>query len=65
MVLKGRKTFLAAYSGSHVAEGAAEQGEDVTMQHELHLVFVDLFLFQRTKRKYCNYHQGAITHFNK
>lgn len=38
------------YSGSHVAELAAEQGEDVILQHELHLVFVDFFLFRKRKR---------------
>lgn len=39
-----------AYSGSHVAQLAAEQGEDVILQHELHLVFVDFFLCWTRKR---------------
>lgn len=33
-----------AHPGPHVAQLVAEQGEDVVLQHELHLVFVDLFL---------------------
>lgn len=36
--------MLYTHSGSHVAQFTAEEGEDVILQHELHLVFVDLFL---------------------
>lgn len=32
------------HPGSHVAQLTAEQREDVILQHELHLVFVNLFL---------------------
>lgn len=39
------------YSGSHIAQLTAEQSKDVVLQHELHLVFIDLFLFPGESRK--------------
>lgn len=32
------------YPGSHVAKYIAEEWEDVILQHEFHLVFVNFFL---------------------
>lgn len=43
--------YVITYSGSHVSQFTAEQGEDVILQHELHLVFVYLFLHKTRKKK--------------
>lgn len=42
---------VSTYSGSHVTQFAAEQGEDVILQHELHLILVYLFLCQVWNKK--------------
>lgn len=35
---------MITYSGSHVTQFTTEQGEDMILQHELHLVLVNFFL---------------------
>lgn len=42
---------LMTYSCSHVAQFTAEQREDVILQHELHLVLINLFLFRERERE--------------
>lgn len=38
-----------SHPGSHVTQLTAEQRKDVILQHELHLVFVDLPLIEKIK----------------
>lgn len=44
MCLQSACWEMITYSGSHIAQLTAEQGEDVILQHELHLVLINLFL---------------------
>lgn len=39
-----------SHPGSHVTQLTAEQRKDVILQHELHLVFVDLPLIEKKKK---------------
>lgn len=48
------------YSCSHVAQFTAEQGEDMILQHELHLVFIYFFLC-RERNKNCQVSQDIQT----
>ncbi len=41
---------MITYSGSHVAQLTAEQGEDMILQHELHLVLIYFFLCRERKK---------------
>lgn len=52
---------MITYSGSHVSQFTAEQGEDVILQHELHLVLVDLFLHRRRQFKKGQSHKAIKT----
>lgn len=52
--------YVITYSGSHVSQFTAEQGEDVILQHELHLVFVYLFL-HKTRKEKKKFHEAIKT----
>lgn len=43
-----------SHPGSHVTQLTAEQREDMILQHELHLVFVDLPLIEEKKKHQYN-----------
>lgn len=52
---------MITYSGSHVAQFTAEQGEDMILQHELHLVLINFFLC-RERNKISFMRQSNTTH---
>lgn len=53
---------MTTYPGSHVAQFTAEQGEDMILQHELHLVLINFFLSKEGKKKK-NISEGSQTQF--
>ncbi len=49
MTVRSACLEMITYSGSHVAQFTAEQGEDMILQHELHLVLINFFLCKDMK----------------